>query len=124
MSTWRPRRAGGHTELEIDPERLVWALYARESDDPDGEAEQVTNQLVDLREFVGGVGGRIGEEFSENDTTAFRKAVVRLPDGTYGYRVVRPKWDAMMTALRRGELNALAVPTSTGPRAIRATWRT
>jgi DNA invertase Pin-like site-specific DNA recombinase len=33
-----------------------------------------------------------------------------LPDGTYGYRVVRPDWDAMMTALRRGEYNALALP--------------
>lgn len=32
-----------------------------------------------------------------------------LSDGRYGYRVVRPDWEAILTALRRGECNALAV---------------
>jgi DNA invertase Pin-like site-specific DNA recombinase len=35
---------------------------------------------------------------------------VALPDGTYGYRVVRPEWEKILTALRRGECNALMVP--------------
>ncbi|HEY6423270.1 MAG TPA: hypothetical protein VIY28_08525 [Pseudonocardiaceae bacterium] len=45
------------------------------------------------------------------DVPAVREQlIVLLPDGTYGYRVVRPDWDAMMTALRRREWNALALP--------------
>jgi len=30
-----------------------------------------------------------------------------LPDGTYGYQVVRPEWEKIRTALRRDECNAL-----------------
>nr|WP_084467636.1 recombinase family protein [Actinokineospora inagensis] len=110
MTASRPRRAGGRTHLDIVPELLVWALYGRESLDPKGTAVQVTNQLADLRPFALGIGGRIGEEYPENNVSAFKRVRVMLPDGTYGYRVVRPDWDAMMTALRRGEFNALALP--------------
>lgn len=106
----RPRRAGGRTHLEIVPDRLVWALYGRESLDPQGTAMQVTHQLTKLRPFALGIGGRIGREYPENNVSAFKRVKVLLPDGTHGYRVVRPDWDAMMTALRRGEWNALALP--------------
>jgi DNA invertase Pin-like site-specific DNA recombinase len=105
-----PRRAGGRTELDIDPATLNWLLYARESEDQEGDAEQVTNQITDLRSFVGQIGGTIGSEYVENDTSAFRKVRVPLPDGTYGYRVVRPVWDRAMAELRRGNYNALALP--------------
>lgn len=107
---WRPRRVGGRTELDIEPDQLVWALYARESEDHEGNAEQVGNQLADLRPFVAEIGGRVGGEFAENDTSAFRKVRVRLGDGTHGYRVVRPVWDALMAEMRRGKFNALALP--------------
>ena len=110
MTASRPRRAGGRTHLEIAPDQLVWALYGRESLDPKGTAVQVANQLADLRPFTLGIGGRIGREYPENNVSAFKRVKVLLPDGTYGYRVVRPDWDAMMTALRRGEWNALALP--------------
>jgi hypothetical protein len=89
---------------------LVWALYGWESLDPKGTGVQVTNQLADLRPFALGIGGRIGREYPENNVSAFKRVKVLLPDGTYGYRVVRPDWDAMMTALRRGEFTALALP--------------
>ncbi|WP_068927700.1 recombinase family protein [Planobispora rosea] len=108
--TWTPRRVGGRTELDINPDLLVWALYARESEDAEGEAEQVTNQLDDLRSFVADIGGRIGKEYAENDTSAFRKVRVRLEDGTMAYRVMRPVWDEVMRELRRGTYNALALP--------------
>ena len=110
MTASRPRRAGGRTHLEIVPDQLVWALYGRESLDPKGTAVQVSNQLADLRPFALGIGGRVGREYPENNVSAFKRVKVLLPDGTYGYRVVRPDWDAMMTALRRGEWNALALP--------------
>jgi DNA invertase Pin-like site-specific DNA recombinase len=41
--------------------------------------------------------------------SSFKRQRVELPDGTYGYRVVRPDWETILTALRRGECNALAV---------------
>jgi site-specific DNA recombinase len=108
--TWNPRRVGGRTELEIVPDQLVWALYARESEDAEGEAEQVSNQLDDLRTFVTEIGGRIGKEYPENDTSAFKKVRVRLEDGTVAFRVVRPVWDELLRELRRGTYNALALP--------------
>ncbi|GAA3846994.1 recombinase family protein [Saccharothrix violaceirubra] len=110
MATSRPRRAGGRTQLDIVPDQLIWALYGRDSLDPKGTAVRVTNQLAELRPFALGIGGRIGEEYPENNVSAFKRVKVMLPDETYGYRVVRPDWDSMMTALRRGEYNALALP--------------
>ncbi|QKW21116.1 recombinase family protein [Kitasatospora sp. NA04385] len=109
MATYSPRRFAGRTELDIDPDQLVWILYARESEDSEGTGEQVENQMVDLREEVTGIGGRVRREELENDTSAFKKKRIRLPDGTFVYRVVRPKWDSIIADLRRGEGNALAV---------------
>ncbi|MFF5249684.1 hypothetical protein ACFY3V_35845 [Streptosporangium sp. NPDC000095] len=109
-TTWTPRRVGGRTELDINPDLLVWALYARESEDADREAEQVTNQLDDLRGFVADIGGRIGKEYAENDMSAFKKMRARLEDGTMAYRVIRPVWDTLMREPRRGTHNALALP--------------
>ncbi|HEY4018724.1 MAG TPA: recombinase family protein, partial [Pseudonocardiaceae bacterium] len=55
------------------------------------------------------IGGRIDREVPEPNVSSFKRRRVLLPDGTYGYRVVRPDWEAILTALRRGEANALAV---------------
>ncbi|MCE7009034.1 recombinase family protein [Kibdelosporangium philippinense] len=107
-----PRREWGRTLIKHDPEQLVWALSARESrtvtkGGPD-EKGKVDYQLSDLRKFVQGIGGRVGLEVQEPNVSSFKRQRVLLPDGTYGYRVVRPDWEAIMTALRRGECNALA----------------
>jgi site-specific DNA recombinase len=106
MTASAPRRAGGRTLVDRDPGKLVWILLARESVD---RAEQVGNQLTDLRSRIAGIGGRIDREVPENDVSAYRRTRVELPDGTFGYRVVRPKWEQILTALRRGECNALMV---------------
>src|SRR5882762_5819165 len=105
-----PRRAGGRTLIDHAPEQLVWVLSARESSDRDGQGAQVGNQMADLRTFVGKIGGRVGREVPENNVSGFKRKRVPLPDGTYGYRVVRPEWESVLTSLRRGEYNALAVP--------------
>jgi hypothetical protein len=34
----------------------------------------------------------------------------QLPDSTYGFRVVRPEWEKILTVLHRGECNTLMVP--------------
>ena len=107
MATNSQRRVGGRTLIEIAPDQLVWLLLARESTDRE---RQLDHQLADLRARVAGIGGHIGREVMENDSSAFKRQRVALPDGTYGYRVVRPEWESILTALRRGEANALMVP--------------
>jgi site-specific DNA recombinase len=107
MASNTPRRAGGRTLINVDPGQLIWVLLARESTDRE---RQLDNQLTDLRARVAKIGGRIHREIPENAVSAFKRQRVVLPDGTYGYRVVRPEWEKILTALRRGECNALMVP--------------
>jgi DNA invertase Pin-like site-specific DNA recombinase len=104
--TTSTRRIGGRTLVDLDPDQLVWILLARESTDRE---RQVNNQLVDLRAMVARIGGSVAREVPENDVSAFKRKRVMLPDGTHGYRVVRKDWEEILTALRRGEANALAV---------------
>jgi len=113
MGATQPLRERGRTVIEHDPDQLVWILSARESrvvagQDAPGEG-QVDHQLGDLRTFVSKIGGRIDREAPEPNVSSFKRRRVQLPDGTYGYRVVRPDWEAILTALRRRECNALAV---------------
>ncbi len=113
MGVSQPLRERGRTLIAHDPDQLVWILSARESrvtpgQDAPGEG-QVDYQLSDLRKFVAGIGGRVDREVPEPNVSSFKRRRVMLPDGTYGYRVVRPDWEAILTALRRREANALAV---------------
>ena len=39
--------------------------------------------------------------------TPSKRQCVELPDGTYGYQVVRPEWEKIPATLRRDECNAL-----------------
>lgn len=107
MATSTPRRTAGRTLIDVDPDQLIWVLLARESTDRE---RQIDNQLTDLRAQVARIGGRIDREIPENAVSAFKRQQVALPDGTFGYRVVRPEWEKILTALRRGECNALMVP--------------
>ena len=107
MSTSTPRRTGGRTLIDLDPGQLKWILLARESTDRE---RQLDHQLTDLRARVASIGGTIDREIPENAVSAFKRTRVQLPDGTYGFRVVRPEWEKILTALRRGECNALMVP--------------
>jgi site-specific DNA recombinase len=106
MTTSAPRRTGGRTLIDLDPGKLSWIVLARESVD---RSEQVDNQFADLRARIAAIGGRIDREIPENDVSAYKRKRVELPDGTFGYRVVRPMWEQILTALRRGECNALMV---------------
>jgi hypothetical protein len=82
-------------------DQLIWVLLARESTDRE---RQLGNQLTDLRAQVARIGGRIDREIPENAVSAFKRQRVELPDGTYGYRVVRPEWENILTALQgRGQ---------------------
>ena len=107
MSTSTPRRTGGRTLIDLDPGQLKWILLAREST---LRERQLDHQLTDLRARVASIGGTVDREIPENAVSAFKRKRVDLPDGTYGFRVVRPEWEKILTALRRGECNALMVP--------------
>ena len=107
MSTSTPRRTGGRTLIDLDPGQLKWILLAREST---LRERQLDHQLTDLRARVASIGGTVDREIPENAVSAFKRKRVQLPDGTYGFRVVRPEWEKILTALRRGECNALMVP--------------
>jgi DNA invertase Pin-like site-specific DNA recombinase len=107
MSTSTPRRSGGRTLIDLDPDQLKWILLARESTLRD---KQLGHQLTDLRDRVASIGGTVDREIPENAVSAFKRQRVQLPDGTFGFRVVRPEWEKILTALRRGECNALMVP--------------
>jgi site-specific DNA recombinase len=96
----------GRTLIDLDPGQLKWILLAREST---LRERQLGNQLTDLRARVASIGGTIDREIPENAVSAFKRKRVQLPDGTYGFRVVRPEWEKILTALRRGECNALMV---------------
>ena len=89
------------------PGQLKWILLAREST---LRERQLDHQLTDLRARVATIGGMVDREIPENAVSAFKRKRVQLPDGTFGFRVVRPEWEKILTALRRGECNALMVP--------------
>jgi site-specific DNA recombinase len=104
----QPRRPTSQpAAVVLDPDQLIWILLARESTDRE---RQLDNQLTDLRAEVGRIGGRIDREIPENAVSAFKRQRVALPDGTYDHRVMRPEWEKILTALRRGKCNALMVP--------------
>ncbi|MFI6500223.1 recombinase family protein [Nonomuraea typhae] len=105
MDATSPHQMQGRWLAEHAPERLTWILLARESAN---RPEQIAHQFSDLHELVGKTGGRILEEVTELAVSSFKKKRVRLPDGTDGYRVIRPDWETVLTKLRRGEANALA----------------
>ncbi|RSN12869.1 hypothetical protein DMB42_11875 [Nonomuraea sp. WAC 01424] len=85
-------------------------LLLRISDDKSGEAAGVTRQDEDGRRLADRLGWTIGPDEThviiENDTSAFKRRKIRLPDGGEGLRTVRP-------GFRRG-LDMLADGTADG----------
>jgi site-specific DNA recombinase len=87
----------------------VTGRYTRISDDTEQQARGVARQDEDERAFIEAAGGVVGPLYEENDTSAYRKKRVRLPDGTLVYRVVRPMWQRMLADLRAGVITAACV---------------
>jgi DNA invertase Pin-like site-specific DNA recombinase len=89
-----PKRAGG---------------YVRISDDPFGLERGVTRQTEDIYKKAEALGWTVVKIYPENDTSAYRKRRVTLPDGTIVMRVVRPQWDAMLDDFRHGRIDGIIV---------------
>jgi DNA invertase Pin-like site-specific DNA recombinase len=83
------------------------AIYVRISDDRAGDAAGVGRQESDSRALAARLGWAVDQVYAENDTSAFKRRKVRLPDGSTAMRVVRPVFRQMLDALAAGSLDAL-----------------
>jgi site-specific DNA recombinase len=83
-------------------------LYCRISDARNGDCAGVHDQEADLRAHAGKLGwGILEPPIVENDTSAFKRRQVTLPNGDKAMRVVRPGWRAMLDDLATGRADGL-----------------
>lgn len=91
------------------PERAI--LLARISDARNGDDHGVTGQLSDLRAYARRLGWAVGpadtHEVVENDTSAFKRRKVTLPDGSRQLRTYRPGFRRALAMLADGQADGL-----------------
>lgn len=80
-------------------------VYVRISRDPSQTERGVRNQEKDCRELAERHGWNVGEVYRENDTSAFRRRVVTLPDGRKAHRVVRPEFRRLLEDIEGGRID-------------------
>jgi site-specific DNA recombinase len=97
------------TATETLPRRA--AILARISDARNGDEHGVDGQVGRARELAARLGWGVGPEPShvviENDTSAFQRKKIRLPDGRSVLRTVRPGFRAVLDMLASGEADGL-----------------
>lgn len=90
---------------------LLAILLLRISDDKSGEAAGVSRQEDDGRRLAERLGWTIGPEEThliiENDTSAYKRRKITLPDGTTALRTVRPGFRRGLDMLAAGEADGL-----------------
>jgi site-specific DNA recombinase len=91
-------------------------VYLRISFDQHRDRRGVIVQAQDAEAWVQAHGGTLvwdALEKAENNTSAFKKKRVRVPDGENGWRwalrVVRPRWEEALRMIREGEADTLLV---------------
>jgi DNA invertase Pin-like site-specific DNA recombinase len=84
-------------------------VYVRISDDPFGLERGVSRQSADARAKADLMGWIVGKVYCENDTSAYRKKKITLPDGTVVWRVVRPEFRQMLDDLFTGVIDGIIV---------------
>lgn len=93
----------------VKPLRAI--LLLRISDDRSGEAAGVGRQEEDGRRLAERLGWTIGPDEThvivENDTSAFKRRKIKLPDGTVALRTVRPGFRRGLDMLAMGEADGL-----------------
>jgi len=83
------------------------AVYVRISKDTAGEEAGVNRQIEDCKELAKKLGWKIGEIFTDNDTSAFKRKKNR--DGVL--RVVRPEWSRMLEGFANEEFQGMLAYT-------------
>ena len=95
--------------MDTTPRRTL--LLARISSARNGDERGVTDQLADMRVLARRLrwqpGPQASHEVVENDTSAFRRRVIELPDGSTGLRTVRPEFRRALAMLQSGEADGL-----------------
>lgn len=89
----------------MTPQRAV--VLVRISDDKAGEAEGVGRQEADGRAVAERLGWTVAEVVIENDTSAFKRKRIKLPDGTSALRTVRPGFRRVLDMLASGEADGM-----------------
>lgn len=86
-------------------------ILSRISDARDGDTKGVDSQQHDGRQLASrlswGLGPDATHNIAENDTSAFKRKVITLPDGSTGLRTVRPRFREALRMLAAGEADGL-----------------
>lgn len=93
-SEYRPKCAGGYTRI---------------SDDRLGLEKGVARQTEDIYERGSVIGWTVGKIYTENDTSAYKKRKITLPDGRVVWRVIRPEFSRMLDDFQRGRIDGIIV---------------
>ncbi|MEV0810299.1 recombinase family protein [Micromonospora sp. NPDC050200] len=82
-------------------------ILVRISDDREDERKGVKRQEQDCRELADRLGWLVGEVYTENDTSAFKRRKITLPNGKKAMRVIRPEFRRMLEDLEAGRIQGL-----------------
>jgi site-specific DNA recombinase len=87
-------------------------IYVRISDARNGTGRDISEQGIDRQEAQGrtlakSLGWRVLAVIADNDRSAYKRARVRLPDGTTGLRVDRPGFREVLRLLASGAADSL-----------------
>jgi len=83
------------------------AILVRISDDKAEDGAGVDRQERDCRDLALRLDWSVAEVYVENDTSAYKRRSVTLPDGTMALRVVRPAFRRLLTDLTGGACDGL-----------------
>jgi site-specific DNA recombinase len=98
----RPKRYGGDVRISDDE----WITDARTGELRLSE-RGITRQREDILARAGQLGAEICEWYTENDTTAFKKRRIRLPNGRSVWRVYRPEFRRMLADYEDGKIDGI-----------------
>lgn len=82
-------------------------IYARISDDREGAAAGVARQEADARALADRLGWSVAQVVIENDTSAYKRRKVALPNGRTELRVVRPGFRRLLDLIAAGDADGL-----------------
>lgn len=89
-------------------EKLRAGIHARRSlNRADGQSASVRRQFESGEELAARLGAEVIIRWDEDDTSAFKKRLVTLPDGRRVRRNVRPDWQDILRALYDGDIDVL-----------------
>lgn len=69
----------------------------------------MTRQKEDVAELAARLGWQVEKVYEENDTSAYKKKRIRLPDGRSVWRVVRPEFRQMLKDYEDGVIDGIIV---------------